>query len=214
MTGRSTGIELHTEGGGYNNLRESTITGNKITITAPDGPGCAVSLTGVKGSANFPNSFSKNSVTITGSTGVAFDGIHFSGKDTGNWNITDNTLNGNGAGSAGSGIRLSDDLPAAVDLNMSKNRITGWAQGILAGNLAGSNQVKIQRNWIYGNTDYGVANGSGALINATLNYWGHAGGPHHASNSGGAGNGVTDNVSFDPALVKTSRAAPMEVFTM
>jgi uncharacterized repeat protein (TIGR02543 family) len=198
LTGRSTGIELHTEGGGYNNLRESTITGNNITVTAPDGPGCAVSLTGVKGSANFPNSFSKNSVTITGSTGVAFDGIHFSGKDTGNWNVTDNTLNGNGAGSAGSGIRLSDDLPAAVDLNMSKNRITGWAQGILAGNLAGSNQVKIQRNWIYGNTDYGVANGSGALINATLNYWGHAGGPHHASNSGGAGNGVTDNVSFDP----------------
>ena len=107
-------------------------------------------------------------------------------------------MSGNGAGSAGSGICLGDDLPAAVDLNMSKNRITGWSQGILAGNLAGSNQVKIQRNWIYGNTDYGVANGAGAVINATLNYWGHAGGPHHASNPGGAGNGVTDNVNFDP----------------
>ena len=83
LIGRSTGIELHTGGDGYNNLRESTITGNKITITDPDGPGCAVCLRGVKGSANYPNSFTKNSITIEGSTGVAFDGIHFSGKDTG-----------------------------------------------------------------------------------------------------------------------------------
>ena len=44
----------------------------------------------------------------------------------------------------------------------------------------------------------GIANGAGAALDATLNFWGCDSGPHHASNPGGAGNGVTDNVSFDP----------------
>ena len=192
MTGRSTGIDLPQESG-YNNLRNFTITGNSLTITDPERAGCAVNLAGVKSSSSFTN----NTITVTGSAGGAFNGIDILGKDTGTWTLTDNELIGNNAGSVGSGICLGDDLQR-VTLNINKNRITGWAQGVLAGDLAAGATVKFQRNLIYGNTGYGISNGSGATIEATLNYWGHASGPQHSTNPEGLGNTVSDNVDFDP----------------
>lgn len=192
MTGSSTGIDLPQESG-YNNLRNFTITGNSLTVTDPERAGCAVNLYGVKSSSSFTN----NTITVTGCAGGAFNGIDISGKDTGTWTLTGNELIGNNVGSAGSGICLGDDLPR-VTLNINKNRITGWARGVLAGDLAAESTVKFQRNLIYGNTGYGISNGSGATIEAALNYWGHDGGPQHSSNPEGLGNAVTDNVVFDP----------------
>ena len=192
MTGRSTGIDLPQESG-YNNLRNLTITGNSLTVTDPESAGCAVNLFGVKGNSSFNN----NTITVTGTAGGAFNGIDISGKDTATWTLTGNDLIGNNADSAGSGIRLGDNLPKAK-LDLKNNRITGWTQGVLAGNLAAEATVKFQRNLIYGNTDYGISNGSGATIEAALNYWGYASGPLHDSNPEGSGNAVTDNVDFDP----------------
>ena len=58
--------------------------------------------------------------------------------------------------------------------------------------------MELRRNWIYGNSSYGIENGNGAAIDAIRNYWGDKSGPYHASNTGGQGNAVSDNVDFDP----------------
>ena len=101
-------------------------------------------------------------------------------------------------GIASSGIHLRGNLPATVDLTMTKNTITGWAQGILADDLTTGVAVKIHHSRIYGNSGFGISNGSGAAIDATLNFWGHASGPLHELNQEGLGNAVTDNVFYNP----------------
>ena len=192
MIGCSTAIDLPQESG-YNNLRNFTISGNSLTVADPESAGCALNLAGVKGTSSFTN----NTVTVTGNAGGAFDGIAISGTSTGTWLLTGNELLGSSAGAAGSGIRLADDL-TAVTLNINKNRITGWGQGVHAGDLAAGTTVILQRNLIYGNSSYGISNGSGAEIEAILNYWGHPSGPQHGTNPVGSGDAVTDNVSYDP----------------
>ena len=196
MTGHSTAIDLTTESG-YSNMREFAITGNNLTITDPERSGCAVNLTGAKGSVNNPNNFTNNIVTVVGCADGTFDGINISGKDTARWNLTGNKVIGSNVGANSSGIRLGGDLPK-VTVNVEKNTITGWRQGIQASSLVADSAVKIYRNLIHGNTDFGVSNGSGAPIDAALNYWGHASGPKHSTNPGGQGNAVTNNVDFDP----------------
>ncbi|HBS93315.1 MAG TPA: hypothetical protein DEA85_04795, partial [Firmicutes bacterium] len=74
------------------------------------------------------------------------------------------------------------------------------AQGISSEALVSGTAVELRRNWIFGNSGYGISNAdNGAAIDAILNYWGHASGPKHATlNSGGQGNQVSNKVDFDP----------------
>jgi hypothetical protein len=52
-----------------------------------------------------------------------------------------------------------------------------------------------------GNTSYGLYNNSGNLVNAASSWWGSATGPYHATlNPSGAGDVVSDNVTFSPWL--------------
>ncbi|MFA7019311.1 MAG: right-handed parallel beta-helix repeat-containing protein, partial [Sphaerochaetaceae bacterium] len=77
--------------------------------------------------------------------------------------------------------------------------VTGWAQGIKSDNLAAGAKIEIRKSWINGNTLYGIQNGAGAAIDAILNYWGDTSGPNHTvTNTGGLGNSVSDNVSYNP----------------
>jgi len=56
-------------------------------------------------------------------------------------------------------------------------------------------------NNIVGNTLYGVWNDGGEMVDAAYNWWGHASGPYHPiANSGGLGNSVSDDVTFEPWL--------------
>jgi len=56
-------------------------------------------------------------------------------------------------------------------------------------------------NNIVGNTDYGVRNDGGEMVNAIYNWWGDASGPYHESlNPDGKGDEVSDNVVFKPWL--------------
>ena len=57
----------------------------------------------------------------------------------------------------------------------------------------------ISNNTIMNNSDYGLLNSSGAVIDARNNYWGAPSGPHNPSqNPDGQGDEVSDNVLFDP----------------
>ena len=61
-----------------------------------------------------------------------------------------------------------------------------------------ANNIAINTNDIYDNTSFGVENGAANTINAERNWWGNASGPTHASNPGGSGDAVSNNVDFDP----------------
>jgi len=66
-----------------------------------------------------------------------------------------------------------------------------------------SNNVTIQFNNIYGNTEYGVYNEPSAVIDARYNWWGNATGPYHPTlNPTGTGDAVSDDVNFDHWLLE------------
>lgn len=50
------------------------------------------------------------------------------------------------------------------------------------------------------NTSKGITNSGAQVVSAENNYWGDPSGPSHASNPGGKGVGVSDNVDFYPWL--------------
>ncbi|NLB74718.1 MAG: hypothetical protein GX795_11965, partial [Firmicutes bacterium] len=199
LAGSSVGIDVSKQasGGGWSELRNLTITGNRLAITNPTADAYAVGLADVEGYSEFEN----NKITLSGTlTDGAYDGVDISGSATGSWTITGNELDGNKVGTASSGIRLRSSLASAAELTLTeKNRITGWAQGILSGALASGTKVELRRNWISGNSSYGISNdANGATIDAVLNYWGDKSGPYHSTNQDGQGNPVSDNVNFVP----------------
>jgi hypothetical protein len=56
--------------------------------------------------------------------------------------------------------------------------------------------VRLSVNNIFDNDTFGVENADGAVLDATRNFWGDATGPTHATNPGGAGDAVSDDVDF------------------
>ncbi len=94
-------------------------------------------------------------------------------------------------------------------LHVHDNHITNNHQGIFifgggAPPYGGPYAVPaggISHNNISGNTQYGVsveAAATGGPLNAGANWWGHASGPEHATNPGGTGDIVSDNVDYSP----------------
>jgi len=62
--------------------------------------------------------------------------------------------------------------------------------------------LSIHHSSLHDNTDYGVLNNGGTIIDATNNWWGDASGPYHPTlNPSATGNGVSDNVLVAPWLV-------------
>jgi parallel beta-helix repeat protein len=70
-----------------------------------------------------------------------------------------------------------------------------WAAGRTP---VSSNQINY--NNIAGNTGFGVRTFDTIATDARFNWWGDAGGPTHSSNSGGAGDKISDNVDYSPWL--------------
>jgi hypothetical protein len=197
ISGDTAGIDLGKKGSGTAVLQNFIISGNNLAINDPMATGYAVDLADVGGESTFTN----NNVVIAGTagSGIVFDGIGISGGATGKWTISNSQLDGGGVGSASSGIRLGSSLPGTAQLNMTRTKVTGWAQGIKSDTLASGAKVEIRQSWIQNNTLYGIQNGSGAAIDAILNYWGHTSGPRHATtNTSGQGNEVSNNVNYNP----------------
>ena len=72
------------------------------------------------------------------------------------------------------------------------------------GTLSDSTQ-EARFNNIVGNTDYGVWNYGGEMVDAIYNWWGDDSGPYHPiTNPGGSGNPVSNDVDFDPWLEAAS----------
>ena len=111
--------------------------------------------------------------------------------------IHDNTVSGNTVDGADYGMYFY----TVTDLEVLDNDVINCATaGIyLADGISGG---QFSGNSIYGNA-YGFINETGAIVDATDNWWGTASGPAHSSNTfnvGSQGNAVSNNVDFVPWL--------------
>jgi hypothetical protein len=75
--------------------------------------------------------------------------------------------------------------------------------------VCGGSTLEAHFNSIIGNSQCGVLNDGGGMVDATYNWWGDASGPLHQTNPLGRGNAVAGDVDFKPWL----GAAPATVKT-
>ncbi len=114
--------------------------------------------------------------------------------------VTNSTFQNN----AGYGLRLDNSQG-----NLTCSTVfTNGNDGIY---LTGSSGLWTLSSGIYDNTGYGLNNATGSQVDATYNWWGDPSGPTHASNPGGTGDEVSDNVLFDPWLPRQECACDLGV---
>lgn len=155
------------------------------------------------------NNIIMNNLFVNGNTGIS---LYDSGNliknntiDTHTFygirvNAHNNTITGNIIrNSSQSGIHFISSKYNVVNYNLiTKNRI-----GISSENYVW--EYHIHHNNIYSNIEYGLYadQDAEAILNATLNWWGHESGPHHPTeNPSGKGDNISDKVEFLPWLVK------------
>jgi len=131
----------------------------------------------------------------------SFGGIFVGAWPPGGGSWTDNT------GTEITGNYIHDDSDIAIGTAFSsgskvfsENTIESCRIGIcIFGD--GATGVEAHRNNIVGNTEFGVLNEvPETTVDATSNWWGDPSGPRHATNLGGSGDAVSDNVTFYPWL--------------
>lgn len=136
-----------------------------------------------------------------------YQGINVGGANDGNVadvSVTGNTVNGSAGGKGFKyGIKLGY-LSTSTFTNVSiiNNTVQMNEVGVLA--KFSVNDVRINRNNIFGNTNYGLSvTDTSETADATYNWWGNGTGPYHAiTNPSGTGDNVSDNVDYEPWLIK------------
>lgn len=74
--------------------------------------------------------------------------------------------------------------------------ITEWPEG----SPGSVNDITIENVRIINNGENGIENDQPIIVLAENNWWGDANGPNHPGNPGGSGDGVSDNVDYEPWL--------------
>ena len=159
---------------------------------------------------------------ISGNTinNVVANGIQVANSPNSNSVISDNTItnanNDNSGNEAGITVWSNSN-----DLTIQNNILKNNHNGILAcvgpcgfppGPANESDDpllpdVVFIDNQIFDNTGLAAVNldQSGGILTALNNYWGHATGPTHSSNTKGKGDTVSDNVTFDPWYINAKK---------
>lgn len=102
----------------------------------------------------------------------------------------------------------------STNISIVNNNIWNGSYGIRIRNIGAADPAlmasttTINFNNIYDNTDYGVENTIATDVDAHYNWWGNASGPTHSSNSGGAGDAISDNVDYSPWLGDPFKVTP------
>ncbi len=175
--------------GSYGGLKLGNIDG--VNISPAAGPGQAV--------------IDVSTVTSTGLQLSYVTNSQVSGLD----------LSWSGAGESGRGINLNSSSGNTIENVIATNRDTGVHFSSSSGNtgqcttildnvtgvsvVGSSSGIVLNHNHIAGNSNYGVANGASALVNAENNYWGAPDGP---GNLGGSGDWYSGNVDAEPFLAE------------
>jgi len=165
--------------------------------------------------------------TITDNTGYCYNGIYL-GDANGNTllkNVISNIHSGDNStpGNCGWGIGVDDYFGVCSGNAIgdgtcaNSNDITGCDAGIIFYGAGTDNTAK--GNKIHGNSPHGLNNWGGAVIDATLNWWGSSTGPTVASNPGGSGDPLTNpvNVTYEPWYNDENCGAPvyqLDAFTV
>ncbi|MHB8766272.1 MAG: right-handed parallel beta-helix repeat-containing protein, partial [Deferrisomatales bacterium] len=105
------------------------------------------------------------------------------------------TLLGNSVwGNRGDGIRLESNANASIGFNRISGNLSDGVE------LVNSARATATNNEFFQNRGYGVLNSTSAgAVDASQSWWGAASGPYHpTANAAGAGNRVSDSVTFAP----------------
>lgn len=124
-------------------------------------------------------------------TSYSASGVH-------NAEITGNTITTGGTGSKGIVI---DGHNTGIEIH--KNTITALETGILVQATVGTPGITVNKNNIYGNTNYGLNNLASSTVDAENNWWGHKSGP--GGIGPGSGDAVSAYVDYDPWLKKKAK---------
>jgi|GEM_PF-6174188 len=101
------------------------------------------------------------------------------------------------------GVYLSAPNGGTLDtIDVSHNELRSNTRNGLVVNATTSGQVSVNYNSFEGNSNYAVSNRGDDILDARNNWWGNATGPTVASNPGGTGGAVSQNVSYEPATTR------------
>lgn len=151
----------------------------------------------------------RSNVSITGNiilTDLApglpgsYQGINVGGVNAGN--VSDVSVANNVIKGFQYGVKLGYSASSIlVKVDIEGNTIQDGNVGVWVRFSASG--TKVRWNNILNNTDYGVLNDAPESLNAAYNWWGNETGPKHLTlNPDGMGDNVSDNVVFEPWLIK------------
>ncbi len=186
-------------------VRNMSVTDNDIQIADPAGS-TWYGLYAIHGHSweGPANEVKDNTITLTGTLVVTYyHGINVSGGTTArNWiDITGNRLDGGNIGSAG--ILLDSTLPTAADINILRNSVVGFQNGIRVGTVDSNVNLNMHHNRVVNNT-WGLV--SDVAVSPQNNWWGcNAGPPATGCNA------LSSTAVYTPWLVLNFSATPAAI---
>ncbi|MBM2620977.1 right-handed parallel beta-helix repeat-containing protein [Actinoplanes sp. LDG1-06] len=189
-------------------VRDVTIVENVFTGPVPSNYNADITF--IEGNANLIVSGNKSTaggtlVALFKTTGATISGNTVTGNGSssaiyvggGNSQVV---VSGNTISSSASGVKLANDFGVGTNsaVSITGNTLRNNQYGVNV--AAASGTVKINRNNLTGNSQYGVFNNpaSGAAADATCNWWGAITGP--GAVAAGRGDKVSSGVTYRPWL--------------
>jgi len=187
----------------YSDVR---VQGNTFNLSDPSGP-AALSVGGFEPGGFVRLEARDNTFQVTG----GMDAIKIEQAVSGVLRhnaLTSTTV----AGSNGITVSIGSSQPTTMEI--ASNRVTQFDTGLSVANAAfpggaAAQTVAAHNNCIFSNVSFGANNTAALTVDATNNWWGAASGPFNAiSNPGGAGNAVSNGITFIPFLAASSPTCP------
>jgi len=180
------------------NLSANGTLANQVYLTSAEDDSVGGDTNGDGASNGFGADWGQIIITSGASVDLSHSVVRFGGGSWphysnialsgGNLSVSNSTI----SFSASSGLRIYDGSAAILNSSISNNVYGIMKEG---GSLTVSNSA------IYGNSEYGIYNGTFSEINAEDNWWGDATGPYNFwNNDDGGGDKVSTFIDFDPWL--------------
>ena len=180
-------------------LRDITIENNILTTTGS---------MALEGAAQISGTAVLRGNTIEVTEGEMGLQLWFWNGRTVEWTIENNDFEGINGYSYNAAIMYWDaSESSSVAFEINGNTFTGWDKGILS--YSPTTEAILRSNRFMGN-NRAIVNSS-SQIDARYNYWGHESGPYHENlNPNGQGNGISDNVVFEPWYIDEDYTMPSD----
>ena len=181
---------------GVTDIESTTISENVITGARTDG----IQIWAVDGIAEIRGvTISGNTIDDAGKRGIEL----VAAGDTEDNSVKSVTIRSNTVKSAKlAGIEIETQTGGTVsNIGISHNKLLNNGVGVFHQPEI-TNGISVKYNVFEGNTDYAIETNSNDLLLAENNWYGATSGPAAPSNSGGSGDAVSENVSYEPFLTR------------